>query len=332
MAATGDKRRLSIITVTHNSCAVIGECLKCVRRILGSRAHAVVVDNASTDESLDVVATTASWTHCVALRQNEGFGRACNRAVSETSAEWLLFLNPDVRLTELRLPDSGHRPFGVGAGLARASPAADTRFLVWRESSPADDFLRETCMRFLPPRLARAWPRRESPPDWASAGLMLVRRDEFLQVGGFDERFFMYYEDRDLCRRFRRAGFPIRCDPRIAGIHSAGRSTDVERSTREAFSLAGWLEYTGIWRGQTVANTAAERALRVLAMLGGAVGRAPSWERGRTKAHDVAQIMHLLEHLDSRLPAGDKPVLPHARQALARARWHRRPEAIYLAG
>lgn len=317
MKPQSDHSRLSIITVTHNSGAMIGECLKSVERVLGDSADAVVVDNASTDDSLEIVGAATPWVRKVALSENVGFGRACNRGVAETDSDWLLFMNPDVRLTSLMIPDVGERGFGVGACLMSSSEASGPAFMVRSEFGAFNDLARETFARFLPPAVTRHWLWRRAA-EWASGALMLVRRGEFARVGEFDERFFLYYEDRDLCRRFRQQDLPIRFVPGIAGIHAAGRSTTAGRNLRQALSLAAWLEYTGIWRGQIAADAAAKRALLVLHAFARTLGTVPWSSRAHLKAREAVEILGLLQHLDAHLPATEQPVLPHARHAIAR--------------
>ena len=80
--------------------------------------------------------------------------------------------------------------------------------------------------------------------DWLSGACMLVRRDAFLAAGGFDERFFLYWEDADLCRRLRNRGFHIRYVPGATAVHQVGRSSQTaRRSSIRAFHASAYLYY-----------------------------------------------------------------------------------------
>jgi len=81
--------------------------------------------------------------------------------------------------------------------------------------------------------------------DWLSGACLLVRRDAFLAAGGFDERFFMYWEDADLCRRLRGQGFTIRYVPGASAVHQVGRSSQTaRRSSIRAFHRSAYLYYS----------------------------------------------------------------------------------------
>jgi N-acetylglucosaminyl-diphospho-decaprenol L-rhamnosyltransferase len=112
---------LSIVIAAHNFAAVIGQCLASITRLCGDDVDIVVVDNASRDDSREVVRAAAPSGRVLALFQNAGFGRGCNVGAAQTASEWLLFMNPDVRLTRLELPSSISASFGIGGWVAQDS-------------------------------------------------------------------------------------------------------------------------------------------------------------------------------------------------------------------
>jgi hypothetical protein len=122
--------------------------------------------------------------------------------------------------------------------------------------------------------------------------MFLTSKQDFLAVGGFDPRYFLYFEDRDLGRRYRAAGFPITFAGGVVGHHSFGdSSTGVARPGREAWALLSWLEYLGIWSGQRQADLTAARALRTLSAASTLASRTRVPGRVRRKASEAREIM-----------------------------------------
>ena len=221
--------------------------------------EAVVVDNASADGSAAVVET---FPHARLIRNstNIGFGRAVNQAVALSRAPLLLLMNPDCQLragavstlrsvldAEPSCAVVGPRildPDGAVQGSARGDPDMLTGL-----------FGRTGALRVLMPFLPVA--RRNVVVedavrsgaasvvvDWLSGACVLIRRDAFLAAGGFDERFFLYWEDADLCRRLRGRGYEIRYVPGAAAIHQVGRSSQMaRRSSIRAFHTSAYLYY-----------------------------------------------------------------------------------------
>jgi N-acetylglucosaminyl-diphospho-decaprenol L-rhamnosyltransferase len=312
---------LSIVSVTYQSAAVITSFLESARRA-APEAEIIIVDNASSDGSVEKAARTDSSAVVVRLDRNEGFGRACNIGVSHVRSDWILFVNPDVRLIRVELPPLGWgRRFGLGAAgklpHIDGTAAAPT---VRAETRMMEDWAREVIGPFLPPSISRLLPTRERPPAWATGALLLVRRREFVGVGGFDPRYFLYYEDRDLGARYRTARLPVRRVQGISGVHSPRSSSpSVADYTRSAWALASWFEYVGIWHGQPAATRAARSALLASAVIVGLGSAGDHWARvarKRRQVHGITDFLRMLEHSP---PNGDPTYYPHARAALAGA-------------
>jgi N-acetylglucosaminyl-diphospho-decaprenol L-rhamnosyltransferase len=172
----------------------------------------------------------------VPLGENRGFGAGCNAGSQEGDAPALLFLNPDARIDESslrRLSDVLDRDPRVGVTAPRILEADGT--LAW--SQRRFPRLRSTYARALflnrvfrgagwTDELIRDEQAYGQPgsPDWVSGACLLVRRSVFEAVGGFDERFFLYCEDKDLCRRIREAGYDVRYEPGATARHEGGAS------------------------------------------------------------------------------------------------------------
>jgi N-acetylglucosaminyl-diphospho-decaprenol L-rhamnosyltransferase len=232
---------ISVVIVTYNSQACLGACIDALAASLPD-AEILVIDNASTDDSRTVAARHG--TAVVELPENVGFGRACNVGAGRATREHILFLNPDVTIGAV---DAGDLVTLLGtASFGLVVPAATGRFMFaerpwWREA------LSQTLGTLRPRELPRhLHAHGAGEAAWASGAALLVRASEFLGVGGFDPRYFMYFEDRDLSWRYRGAGLAVRTTPSLLAEHSLGGSSEIgdRRSELLAYSLMGWLQYT----------------------------------------------------------------------------------------
>ena len=223
---------VDVVIVSYRSRARLAGC---VGSLIGHDDIAVtVVDNASPDNSLDVVAGLP--VNSIGLKQNFGFAYACNRGAEAGDAASILFLNPDahaeapaVRAMERLLADDSSLG-AVAPRVVRADRTLD--FSQRRFPSPARTYARAVFLQRAFPR--RAWSdevirdetayERAGFPDWVSGACILARRSAFEGVGGFDEGFLMYSEDADLCRRLRDAGFRVRFAPDATVMHEGGAS------------------------------------------------------------------------------------------------------------
>lgn len=211
---------VSVVVVTYNSARHIASCLESLagnERLMS----VVVVDNASTDATAEIIGSkipSMPWpVNFIQTGVNLGFGRAVNRGVASLpmANQYVCILNPDTVV-------------GVAA-LDRLASYLDTHqhvALVGPRVQNPDGSTYASVRSFPNPLVALGhafggilWPnnpvsrryRSTDPesPDWVSGTVMMVRRDAFEQVSGFDERYFMYVEDLDLCWRLRAAGWQI---------------------------------------------------------------------------------------------------------------------------
>lgn len=209
----------------------------CLDSILADRpvgAGIIVVDNASPDHSADVARQHMAGPKVVISPDNLGFGGGCNLAAAASSADLLFFVNPDARLepgvTEALVETMFDPAVGV-AGPRIEDPTGGYR----AASAGAEPSIRSGLGHFLllgrapvigrwfPPMQLRAG-ARSCIVDWVSGAALLVRREAFEAVGGFDPRIFMYLEDVDLCRRLREAGWKARYETGGLVRHDLGGS------------------------------------------------------------------------------------------------------------
>jgi GT2 family glycosyltransferase len=305
-------RDLAVVVVTHNSADVIGACLASLRRWLPG-AELVVVDNESTDATRAVVGDRAQL--CAGLG-NVGFGSGVNLGVAHTARRWVLVLNPDATVVGV----AGLRgllarePFGLaGCAVERRGRFAS---LVHEERGWTLDLFRWLVIWFLVPAEVPA-DRRIRPGarcPWVSGAALLVARDEFLRIGGFDEDFFLYGEDLDLSRRYRQAGLPVTGTDAVRVVHHAQGSQPAP-APAICWGLLGLLEMVGKWHGEREALRAARLAL-VFIVAVRRVGTVPGLgSRARKKAATAAEVLVLLAD-------GREAQYRHAQRALGSARSH----------
>jgi N-acetylglucosaminyl-diphospho-decaprenol L-rhamnosyltransferase len=312
---------LSIITVTYQSAAKIGAFMEAAH-LAAPSAEIVVVDNASTDETCGLVQAADARVKLVRSTENLGFGRGCNLGSAAARGTWLLFANPDVQLKAISIPASisGHG-FGLGAGLITAGGGDLGVPGVRAETTQAEDWIQEVWKLFVPRPLSRFLNARRRPVGWPIGGMFIAHRDEYRAVGGFDPRYFLFFEDRDLGQRYRRKGLPVHVLAGLEGTHWAGSSSEnVESWRREAWSIISWLEYTAVWRG---ADQAASTAAHVLQVLGGIArleGRPALPDRVRVKAHSAKMMVHVIRNFDEFLPRDPQTYYPCARVAVDAAK------------
>lgn len=208
---------IGVAIVTHNNARDISACIESVLR--EGIEDIAVVDSASRDMTL----AELSRLKCnfKVLEHNRGFGYAANEAARMLNTEYVLFLNPDavlgagslknlkktiedypgVGIIGMLLCDANGVPEGVAYGKEPNLFWMMFRHFYYKKPS-ATPFL----------------------VDWVSGGALVIRADVFRGVGGFDQRFFLYWEDVDVCRRVRKKGYSILVDPTARVTHERGGS------------------------------------------------------------------------------------------------------------
>ncbi len=211
-ASTGPA--VEAIVVAFDSAAMLGTCLAALRR---NGVAALVVDNASRDGS--AAFAEREGARVVRSAANEGYGRGNNAGARASAAEWLLLVNPDIVLEEGAVAEllaaAGRYP-DVGLLAPRILEGDGRLFFQPRSLVPA--FLPNPKGRFLPPS-------GDCCAPFLSGACLLVRRELFLRLGGFDERIFLFYEDDDLCRRVADAGYGLVHVHGAVARHGRGRSS-----------------------------------------------------------------------------------------------------------
>ncbi len=282
---------ISVIIVTYNSAGVIETCCRSARALL-PEAQIIVVDNASSDETTQLC-QGLDGVELIANDTNSGYGRACNQGAGSATGSVLMFLNPDIELQSIDAAalelESRRLPFGLAAPDLGQSHTVQ-HWLV--------ELARQVTGPLRPRELPSVrWPLLRRGAWWPVGAVLLTDRGEFTRVGGFDRRFFLYYEDLDLARRYRAAGLPVRVTTSVQARHTRGRSSTGEDSgaaIRQGWSYLSWLEYLSIWGGEAKAVRAAKcadalrSALRLALKLIERIG--PLAERAQRKRREFDEI------------------------------------------
>ncbi|KQP48951.1 glycosyl transferase [Methylobacterium sp. Leaf108] len=206
---------LVAIVVTHDSAEALPACLGA---LAAEHVPAVVVDNASRDASVAVA--EAAGARVLRNARNEGFGRANTIGVRAAErAERVLMLNPDVVL----------QPGAVDALLAAARAYPDAGLLAPRLVEPDGRFFYQPRSLLAPyltnPHGRLALPEGDACAPFLSGACLMVARDLFLDLGGFDPGIFLFYEDDDLCRRVADTGRALVHVHGAQALHGRGRSS-----------------------------------------------------------------------------------------------------------
>lgn len=207
----------------------------------------VVVDNASGDDSVAHLQAKINelgvddWVEVVDAQHNAGFGAGNNvgavaLAKHEEPCEILWLLNPDTLVDQtdlnwaLKWFESDPEVGIVGTAMVddQGQPSLSGR----RDLSAIGEFVSNAGAFGVLRRWVYSDPvlDRPGPVDWVSGASLLIRRNVFEQLGGFDEGFFLYFEEVDLCRRVRQAGWKVIYEPRSCIVHLEGSSTGISRT------------------------------------------------------------------------------------------------------
>lgn len=238
--------RVTAIIVTWSSRADIEGVLASLDRALAAPAidgSVIVVDNASTDDTVAWLRSQRPDVRLIEAPTNEGFGRACNRAFEIADGDVWLLVNPDARLepgTVVALVDALRRTPGAGAiapTLARPGEAESAGMLPSIRSGIGHFLFLNRLLRrgrggpWRGVQLRRQPPGRLVAVEWASAAVLAVRPAAIRAIDGFDETIFLYGEDIDLCARLAAAGWSIRLATTTLAGHAIGASSDAASTT-----------------------------------------------------------------------------------------------------
>jgi GT2 family glycosyltransferase len=273
--------RLAIVIVNFNAKSDLDVCLTSLHaHPMRTRHEIVIVDNASTDGSLEMLRARWPRLKVIASPQNVGFARANNLAIRETESELILLLNSDTIVPagaiDRLVAALDRDPSAAVAGPRLVDAQGRTELSFGGMMGPFNEarqkLLGKLIARRAPIFAVTAWAKRRltrpGTPDWVSGACLLVRRTDAEAVGLLDERYFMYAEDIDFCAAIRARGRKVLFVPDVEIVHLRGRSRQtVPAATQAAYrrshiafydkhhpGWAPWLRRYLRWRGQLPAE------------------------------------------------------------------------------
>ena len=235
---------VSTVIVTFNSAGTLPACLEALYAHAPAAAREiVVVDNASHDDTAAVLARDWPAVTLLQMATNLGFGAANNRGIQATTGDSLLLINPDAVVTP-RAVESLMAALESDATVAIAGPrVVDAAGRAELSFGPHISPWAEAWQKLRVRGQEGGWPliaasverdtRRPHNPDWVSGACWLARRTAIETAGLFDERFFLYLEDVDLCARVRSAGHRVSFVPEAVIRHTRGASRATARDAAD---------------------------------------------------------------------------------------------------
>ncbi|PIS04966.1 MAG: hypothetical protein COT81_03780 [Candidatus Buchananbacteria bacterium CG10_big_fil_rev_8_21_14_0_10_42_9] len=239
--------KVSIIIVTFNSWPEVQNCLKSIfEHTSNLEIEVVMVDNASNDRTAAKVKTQFPQIKLIENLKNLGFAAANNLGVKNSSGGFLLFLNPDVELfkdalNQLLQASKNDTSAGIISGLLIDQGGKIQTTYIRNFPTPLKTILFDTKLKViaeLMPGLKRwYYPKinmglKKQKVDQPAGACMMIRRETFKKIGGFDEQFFLFFEDVDLAYRLKQAGYKNYVLPKVKLKHLGGMSIAKERKSK----------------------------------------------------------------------------------------------------
>ena len=226
---------LSVILVQHNNVGLTKQAIESFRAAVQTESEIILVDNASTEAQARTTFVNEQSVECIFNNENLGFGKANNLAAGKARGDILLFLNNDT-ISTMDFVTPVLKEFKDDASLGIAGPRllnADGSFQLSGGDLPTIAVeARDKIVYGLVDRkntAVREYAERQSlrnrKVEWVTGAALFIRAELFKRLGGFDERFFMFFEDKDLCLRARKEGSSVRYIPEASVVHLRGGST-----------------------------------------------------------------------------------------------------------
>lgn len=212
--------------ISYNTKSLLKQCLDSLSSIEDLEYEVVVIDNGSTDGSIELVKLKYPQIKLRENKRNLGFSKAANQSLKLCRGKYVFFLNSDAVITNPIHPVlsyfDNNSQVGV-VGLKMLEPNGQIQ--------PYTHGIQQTLQSLVAYKISGRFTRYQhrcivnpEETDWVSGGAMLVRRELLVQLGGFDENFFFYFEDMDLCARVRELGYKVVYYPGILVKHLGGSS------------------------------------------------------------------------------------------------------------
>jgi len=231
-------RPVTAVIVTYQSACTIGRTLAAARRSYDDHLlDTIIVDNDSTDGTRGIIAREADWARVILADKNNGFGRGCNIGFAHVTSPYTILINPDAVVesaairTMLQFMEREPRA-GIAAPATLCGEDDGDTLLQHTTSCPTPWTIVRNAIPFLRrrstfvPIVPGAAPIRTG---WVSGAVLMIRTELVRRLDGFDPRFFLYWEETDLCKRVEDAGFQIWALGTAVARHVVGASSRPEK-------------------------------------------------------------------------------------------------------
>ena len=247
MSAASSARPVTAVIVTYQSARTIGRTLAAARRCFDAQLlDVVIVDNNSQDATREIIGREAGWARIVLTGKNNGFGRGCNIGFAEVTSPYTIFINPDALVEPEAIRTmlvflEKHPKIGIvgpatlcgeddGEAVLQGAGDRTTPWTILRNAMP---FLRyqSSSWEIVPGSAA-------SRRGWVAGAVLMIRTELMRQLDGFDPRFFLYWEEMDLCKRAEDAGFETWALGTALAHHVVGASSSPDDTRYAGVNIA----------------------------------------------------------------------------------------------
>lgn len=227
--------KLSIITVSYNSEEFIEDFIRSVLKFKPENSELIILDNGSTDKTVEIIKKYSGKLKVIESSENLGFSKGNNKAEKEAEGEYLFFLNPDTQLTQ---PIDGLIEYYEGTGAGMVAPKLVMENGQIQESVKNLPTIGRAFQEYVLGKkhtYSQYVPQGDDPIEVESVygAAMLIKKDLFEKLKGFDEKYFLYYEDTVLCKRVRNSGKKIYYYPGVSIKHLVGAA----KSEKDRYKL-----------------------------------------------------------------------------------------------
>lgn len=219
--------RVSVIIVNYRGEEYTRQCIRSIQSTsIATPYEIIVVDNNSNDGSVEHLRSSFPNSTILSLPENRGFGAANNIGAQHAKGEFLFFLNNDTKIVQdCFTPVINYFSEQTDAGIVAPKllyPDGSFQLSYGEYPTLFTEFRTKQLQKREPYITPPSSPQKM---EWVTGAAFCMRKELFLQLQGFDEKFFMYFEDADLCKRVMEAGYAIYYLPDVALIHFKGKSS-----------------------------------------------------------------------------------------------------------
>ena len=221
---------LSIVIVNYKTWDKLAFCLDSILKQIEIEIQVIVVDNNSNDNKFFVFQQKYKWVTWIENSKNYGFAKACNIGIENAISKWYLFLNPDTILEPKSIHSlinycnekTEHRIIGIKQlnENKKNSNSYGLFLSFWSLSG-----LIRPLIRLKKGSYKSINSKEIANPDWISGSFIMIRKEDFELINGWDESYWMYYEDMDLCKRAKKINLKVSLLNNWSCIHFHGASS-----------------------------------------------------------------------------------------------------------